>query len=363
MSLPLPTTATHAAAPAATMSALVLEDYGRMVVAQRPVPVVGDGEVRVRVHGVGICGSDLHGFTGANGRRFPGQVMGHEAVGTVDAVGAGVTSFTGGERVVVNPTLACQACDWCARGQQHICPQRRVLGVDPTLSSAFAEFFVVPERNLIPFDGILLHGALVEPLAVGYHAARRAGVSAGDTVAVIGGGPIGQAAALACIRLGAARVIVGEPREARRRLLEDIGAETFDPFTASAPLGAGEADAAIDAVGASETILTALELTAPGGTVVLVGMDAPAVELQAYPLTTQERSLVGAFCYTAEEFAETAAWAATVPETLDRLIERAVPLDEGPAAFEELTDPERLAGKIIIEFPAKPESAGPPASS
>lgn len=363
MSLSLSTTATHSAAPAATMSALVLEDYGRMVVTQRPVPAVGDGEVRVRVHGVGICGSDLHGYTGANGRRFPGQIMGHEAVGTVDAVGAGVTTLATGQWVVVNPTLACNDCAWCARGQQHICPQRRVLGVDPTLSSAFAEFFVVPERNLIPFDGILLHGALVEPLAVGYHAARRAGVVAGDTVAVIGGGPIGQAAALACIRLGAARVIVGEPREARRRLLEDIGAETFDPFTANVPLGAGEADAAIDAVGASETILTALELTTPGGTVVLVGMDAPAVELQAYPLTTQERSLVGAFCYTAEEFAETAAWAATVPETLDRLIERAVPLDEGPAAFEELTDPERLAGKIIIEFPAKPESAGSPASS
>lgn len=341
----------------ATMQALVLADFGVMTLTERPTPRVGEGEALVRVHATGICGSDLHGYTGENGRRVPGQVMGHETVGSVAALGPGTAgTLAEGDVVVLNPTLSCGRCERCAAGMSHICANRRVMGVDPTISSAFAEYFAVPEANLVPFRGEPAHGALVEPLAVGYHAAVRGGVGPGMDVVVIGGGPIGQAAALAARRLGAARVSVSEPSTDRRALLERLGVEVLDPAAGDVAAqvltrtgGAGAA-VVIDAVGASATLATALDATVPGGACVLVGMAAPRVELAAFAVSTFERSLIGTFCYPADEFAETAAWAEANPDLLDILVSAAVPAAEGPATFAAMAAGDNPAGKVLVTF-------------
>ncbi len=330
------------------MRALVLEDFGRMVITTLDIPAVDHGEVRVRVLATGICGSDLHGYTGENGRRHPGQVMGHETVGTVDVAGRDVTGVSPGDVVVINPTLACGDCSWCATGLGHICPRRRVVGVDPTITSAFADYVVVPESNAVPFTGEPRLGALVEPLAVGYHAARRGAVTADDHVLVLGGGPIGQASALACLRLGATSVTVSEPVPGRRGLLERLGVRAVDP--ALRPTVTPHPRVTIDAVGSGESLRFALEATAPGGTVVLVGMAAQRAQIEPFAVSTHERSVVGAFCYTAEEFASTARWAATVPEQLATLVETEIPVDRAPAAFAALAQGDLPAGKVLVSF-------------
>ena len=352
------------AAPPTTMRALVLEDYGHLSVAELPTPEAGPGEVLLRIHATGICGSDLHGYTGENGRRRPGQVMGHETVGTVVGLGPGARGGGAGlgDLVTVNPGLACGQCPACHAGRGHICRSRRVIGVDPDLTSAFADYLAVPASNVVPFTSgafgssgasSVTHGALVEPLAVGYHAAVRGEVREGADVLVLGGGPIGQAAVLACRRLGAGRIRVSEPLESRRLLVAGLGAQVLDPAAgdvAEQVQAGGPAEVTLDAVGSSATIATALNATQPGGRCVLVGMAAPDVRLDAFAVSTQERTLVGAFCYSPAEFAATAWWAGEVPDLLASLISLRVTPEEAPAAFSDLARGHDVVGKVLVVF-------------
>ncbi|WP_219416106.1 zinc-dependent alcohol dehydrogenase [Pseudonocardia nigra] len=341
------------------MRALVLSDFWKLTVDEVPDPEPRPDEVLIEVVATGICGSDLHGFTGENGRRRPGQVMGHETVGRVLAVGAQVPAGTCavGDAVTVNPVLWCGRCRQCRAGREQACPDKQVIGVTPELVSAFAERMAVPAQNVVRLpDGMPVeHGALVEPLAVGYHALVRGDCGSGDTVLVLGGGPIGQACALAALRMGAERVVVSEPAPARRDLNARLGVAVVDPTTeqdlpaAVATALDGESPTlVVDAVGSAATLATAFACAPLGATVVLVGMGAPAVELAAYEISTKERSVVGSFCYSAAEFRDTAAWAATVPESLAVLIEGRADLDGGPASFGALARGEDPSSKILI---------------
>ena len=124
------------------MNALLMKQYRRLDLVDMPAPAPGPGELLVRVHSCGICGSDVHGFDGSTGRRQPPLVMGHEAAGTVAGVGAGVVGFRGGDRVTFDSTVYCGACFFCARGEVNLCDNRQVLGVscgDYRRHGAFAE--------------------------------------------------------------------------------------------------------------------------------------------------------------------------------------------------------------------------------
>ncbi|MEV8267347.1 alcohol dehydrogenase catalytic domain-containing protein [Microbacterium sp. NPDC076911] len=337
----------------------MLEAFGTMVVAKRPVSDPAPHEAMVRTIATGICGSDLHGFTGHNGRRFPGQVMGHESVGRVVGYGSEVDPRTVpqlGAAVTFNPTISCGACPACDSDLAQICLSRQVIGVNEEISAAFAEYVTVPATNLValPQNMPAHHGALVEPLAVGYHAGIRGGVHGGSTVLVIGAGPIGQAAILAAQRLGAARVLVSEPAQSRRQLSTALGAEllpTGDQVDAALELTEGlGVDVVIDAVGYSKTLDTSLRSVRRGGVVVLVGMGSPSIELEAFRISTDERSVVGAFCYSTLEFEQTVEWAATVPDQLETLISTRVPLHEGPGAFRRLADGKSDESKVLVIF-------------
>lgn len=318
------------------MRALVFHGPGDLRVEQVPDPVPADGEVLIRVAATGICGSDLHGYTGENGRRHPGQVMGHETVGRVEGAGTLVT---------VNPVIGCGDCPQCAAGTEQLCARRRVIGVDPTYRSAFAELMAVPERNVVvlPADIPIEYGALVEPLAVGYHAARRGGVSPEDRVLVIGGGPIGQACALAARRLGAAEVVVSEPHPGRRALVSRLGFDAVHPSDVD-----GAATVVLDAVGSGASLGAALDKSTLGARVVLVGMNAPEVTLAAYAVSTYERTILGSFCYPSAEFRETAGWVATRPPGLEHLVDGRAGLGGAPDAFAALAAGSLDASKVLV---------------
>jgi len=349
------------------MRALVLTDWWQLEVQEVPDPEVGPTDVVLDIVATGICGSDIHGFTGENGRRSLGQVMGHETVGRIARIGDAVPASAGlelGAVATVNPVISCGRCTQCRAGREQACPDKRVIGVDPSYPSAFAEQMVVPAGNVVPLpDGMPIeYGALVEPLAVGYHALRRGDCRPGDSVLVIGGGPIGQACVLAARRLGAGAVVVSEPDPHRRELSESIGARTVDPAgTDDLPgrvgeLLAGPPTLVVDAVGLSRTISTALDCAPFGATVVLVGMGAPSLEIPAFGVSTQERSLIGSFCYSAEEFQQTADWVGGGPPELAALIEGRVGLHDGNDGFTALAKGESAASKILV-FPAGIEMA------
>ncbi|WP_031468250.1 zinc-dependent alcohol dehydrogenase [Sciscionella sediminilitoris] len=340
------------------MKALVLRDFWDFQVDERERKTPGPGEVTVRVFATGICGSDLHGYTGQNGRRVAGQVMGHETVGHIAELGAGVEGLAVGDVVTVNPVLACGNCPACAAGQEQACPDKTVIGVSAGYSSAFAEYFLAPARNLVrlPETMPIEYGALVEPLAVAYHAANRGGCGGADAVLVLGGGPIGQSAILAARMLGATAIAVSEPDPARRRLCAELGATPLDP--AEGDLAAGtvtalgrKADLVLDAVGTSATIADAFSCSVFGARVVLVGMNAPQLELPAYSVSTEERSLIGSFCYTARHFREVADWVATAPAELAALVEETVPVRDAPETFAGMARGSKaVAGKVLVSF-------------
>jgi threonine dehydrogenase-like Zn-dependent dehydrogenase len=334
------------------MRALVFHEPWVMTLEDRPEPEAAAGDALLEIVATGICGSDLHGYTGENGRRHPGQVMGHETVARV------LTDRTGthraGSLVTVNPVLGCRKCPACRSGRPQRCDQRRVIGVAPEICAAFAERMAVPVHNVVPLpEGTPADiGSLVEPLAVGYHAAARGAPAAGDRVYVVGGGPIGQAAALAVRRLGSERIVVAEPDASRRDLLAGLGFTTADPTAQStddvkSALG-GPADLVIDAVGLTGTLGSALDVATLGGRVVLVGMGAPSVEIAAYAVSTAERTILGSFCYDEDEFRDTARWASDHAADLEPLISGRVTLAEAPATFHALADHTLTASKILV---------------
>ncbi len=347
------------------MQVLVYNGPWDLTVESFDDPRPGPGEVLIRIVATGICGSDIHGFSGETGRRSAGQVMGHETVGRVEALGDGVDpALRTGTPVTVNPLIACGDCTACRAGAEQSCQNRRVIGVNPDIVSAFSGLMLAPERNVLslPEEMPIEYGALIEPLSVGFHAASRGDCAAGDAVLVIGGGPIGQACILAAQRLGVQRIAVSEPNATRRSLSASLGAHGVDPTAGDLPeqvaaaLG-GQATVVLDAVGNSRSLQDAIDSTGFGARVVLVGMNAPRVELPAYSISTEERTVIGSFCFTAQNFRDTAAWVGSAPEVLSRLIDGRVDMDGAVAAFTELAKGESDSSKVLVFPHGVPESA------
>jgi threonine dehydrogenase-like Zn-dependent dehydrogenase len=348
------------------MRALVLRDFYDIAVEERPDPVVGPGQVVVEVIATGICGSDFHGYSGENGRRHPGQVMGHETVGRIYELGPDVEALSVGQLVTVNPVMSCGECWACQSGQEQWCTRRVVLGVAPEIPAAFADWVAVPAGNIVPLPEDMPEelGALVEPMAVGYHAVRRGQARPEDRVLVIGGGPIGQACLLAARRVGVQALALSDVSPSRRDLCARLGAEVVDPSAGDLPgavsdrLG-GPATLVVDAVGLSPTVADAMAASGLGSRIVLVGMGSPQLELSAYALSTQERALIGSFTYSAAEFADTAEWVGTVPDGIEALIDGRVGWEGAPQSFDDLARGRSAASKILVFPQGPPESASP----
>src|SRR6266852_8117084 len=153
------------------MKALLLSQYRHFELTDLPTPEAGPDEVLIRVAACGICGSDVHGYDGSSGRRIPPIVMGHEAAGTIAAVGAGVSGFSEGDRITFDSTIYCGSCSHCLRGEVNLCDRRQILGVscsDYRRAGAFAEFVGVPARIIyrLPDNLSFAEAAMLEAVAV-----------------------------------------------------------------------------------------------------------------------------------------------------------------------------------------------------
>lgn len=338
------------------MRSLVLTDFGSLDVESRPIPEPGDAEVLLRVIATGICGSDVHGYTGENGRRVPGQIMGHESVGRIAAAGPGVGGLDVGSLATFNPVVVPIAEAGRFDGREQHCPDKTVIGVAPEVPAAFADYVLVPARNVVPLPVAMppLYGALIEPIAVALHAVRRAHVPADERALVVGGGPIGQSAVVALTIMGVHEIYVSEVDRRRRELCRKLGATAFDPSSATpaeqlAGHG-GPVPLAVDAVGLTRTIDDALGATELGGRVALVGMGSPRLDLDAFRVSTAERTLIGSFTYSMADFRDAARYAGKAPEILRHLISDVVTPDRAAAAFDTLAHGSPPAGKILVDF-------------
>jgi 2-desacetyl-2-hydroxyethyl bacteriochlorophyllide A dehydrogenase len=214
----------------AVMSAAVYKKPGVVEVENRPVPRPGPGQVLVEVDHCGICGSDIHMLLEGWGNN-PGLIAGHEYSGTIAAVGEGVTRWQVGEEVVGGPSPKCGTCRRCLEGKPSQCENRQGSMAEHP-DGAFARYILVREAALVRMPEGLSprEAALAEPLAVALHGITRSGVEKGDTVMVMGAGPIGALSVAALKAMGIGPITVVEPAEARRQLARDLGAEeVLDP--------------------------------------------------------------------------------------------------------------------------------------
>ncbi len=340
------------------MKALLLSQYRRLEIAELPDPTAGSGEVLVNVAACGICGSDVHGYDGSSGRRIPPIVMGHEAAGTIAAIGDGVTGFAEGDRVTFDSTIFCGACDNCRRGDVNLCDHRQVLGVSCAefrRPGAFAEYVAVPSRILyrLPEKLSFAEAAMLEAVSVALHGVSLAPVVEGSTVLVMGAGMIGLLTLQALRAAGCARVFVADLDSTRLKLAREVKATEVLSSEADVVgqvmqlTGEVGVDLAIEAVGRNETVKASIESVRKGGTVVLVGNISPEVTLPLQKVVTRQIRLQGS-CASAGEYPRAIELLASGAIRVGPLISAIAPLEEGPRWFERLYAREPNLMKVIL---------------
>lgn len=283
------------------MQAVVFRGAHRVRAEERVRPEVGPGQVLVRVRACGVCGTDRHIYEGEF-PATPGVVLGHEYAGEVVEVGPGVSDLVPGQRVAVDPNIACGICRPCRMGKVHLCENLTALGVN--YDGGFAEYSLVPRAQLYPFSGGLewAEAAMVEPVACCLHGIDLAGIRGGERVLVIGGGAIGQIHAQLARLSGAGCVALSDPVLSRRELARELGVDILlDPSTQSldemrAALDGG-ADVVIEAVGSAATAEQSIALAARGGTVIWFGVAAPEARsaVSPYDIYRREITVRGSF--------------------------------------------------------------------
>jgi L-iditol 2-dehydrogenase len=342
------------------MKALLLTEYRHLELTDLPRPEIGATDVLVRVAACGICGSDVHGYDGSTGRRIPPLVMGHEAAGIVEAIGGGVTRFKPGDRVTFDSTIYCGACDYCRAGRNNLCDRREVLGVscgDYRRYGAFAEFVAVPERIMyaLPDAVPLEHAALIEAVSVAVHAVSRAPLSPEDDVIVVGAGMIGLLVIQALRNAGCGRVLAVDIDDDRLALAKRLGASlTFNAAKGDAveqilaATGGRGAAAALEVVGTTATIDTAVRGVRKGGAVTLVGNLSPKAEIPLQMVVNRELVLRGS-CASNGEYPECIELLARGAIDVRPLISACIPLDEAPQWFERLYAREPGLMKVVVQ--------------
>jgi L-iditol 2-dehydrogenase len=349
------------------MKALLLSKYRHLEIAEVPTPRPGPDEVLVRVAACGICGSDVHGYDGSSGRRIPPLVMGHEAAGSVAALGAAVTDLTKGDRVVFDSTIFCGTCSFCLQGEINLCDKRRVLGVscaDYRCAGAFAEFVAVPRHvvHRLPENLSFSDAAMLEAVSVALHAVSLSNIVAGEAALVLGAGMIGLLTVQALRVAGCSTIYVADVDASRLKLADSLGAEPLqargkDLASQVAALTNGRGiDLAVEAVGLDETVRTAIDCVGKGGRVTLVGNVSPEVTLPLQRVVTRQIRLQGS-CASAGEYPQAIDLVASGKIQVKPLITAVAPLEEGPQWFERLYSREPNLLKVILT-PGKVETGG-----
>lgn len=264
------------------MKVAIMTDIGKMDYTLRDIPVPKDDEALVKVEYVGICGSDLHYYEhGAIGDFVvkPPFVLGHEAGGTVVAVGRNVKHLKPGDRVALEPGRTCGHCEFCKTGRYNLCPDVEFFATPP-VDGVFQEY-AVHEAALcfkLPDNVSTMEGALIEPLAVGFHAANQGGAHVGQTAVVMGAGCIGLVSMMALKAMGVSRVYVADIMQKRLDKAVELGADGVinsaqeDAVARVAELtGGAGCDLVIETAGTEITTRQAIAIVKKGATIVLVG--------------------------------------------------------------------------------------------
>lgn len=338
------------------MKALILEEPGRLATQEiEESRAPGAGEALVRVHRVGVCGTDIHAFGGKQPFFSYPRLIGHELGVEVLEIGPDVCNVAVGDRCAVEPYLNCQTCIACRRGRGNCCANMQVLGVH--VDGGLRERFVLPARKLhrsktLNFEQL----ALVETLGIGAHAVSRAQIEAGEMVLVIGAGPIGLGAMQFAKQAGA-HVIALDFNAQRLQFCRDVWGVSHTVQAGEAALetireltGGDLPTAVFDATGHPASMKSAFDTVAPGGRLVFVGLFQGDVSFFDPDFHKKEMTLLATRNALPQDFTNIIGWMENGAIGTAPWITHRAPMSDVPALFASWTKPETGVLKAVIEL-------------
>nr|QBH74073.1 alcohol dehydrogenase [Liposcelis bostrychophila] len=344
----------------------VLYKINDLRLEQRPIPIPKDDEVLLEMGCVGICGSDVHYLVNGRIGEFivnEPMICGHEASGIVAEVGKNVKNLKRGDKVAIEPGVPCRRCEFCKEGNYHLC-RDIIFCATPPVHGNLTRYYTHAADFCykLPENVSLEEGALLEPLSVGVHACRKAGVTLGSNVLITGAGTIGLVTLLAAKALGASKVLLTDINEKRLKTAKEFGADftllvnnsdkpTQQAKTIREMLGAYP-DRTIDCSGFESSVQLAVEATKPGGVVVLVGMGSPEVKVPTFQALVKELHIRGSFRY-ANDYPIALALVASKKADVKKLITHRYKIEETLQAFETAKTGEAIKVMIHVHKNAK----------
>ncbi|XP_022220541.1 sorbitol dehydrogenase [Drosophila obscura] len=349
----------------------VLYGIEDMRLEQRPIPVIADDEVLLAMDSVGICGSDVHylkeGRIGDFIMTKP-MVIGHEAAGVVAKLGKNVKSLKVGDRVAIEPGVPCRYCELCKQGKYSLCADM-VFCATPPYDGNLTRYYkhAADFCFKLPDHVSMEEGALLEPLSVGVHACRRAGVGLGSRVLILGAGPIGLVTLLVAQSMGASEILITDLVQQRLDVAKELGAthtlllkrdqSAEEVAEIVRRTMTAQPDKSIDCCGAESSARLAIFATVSGGVVVIVGMGAPEVKLPLINALAREVDIRGVFRYC-NDYSAALALVASGKVNVKRLVTHHFDIKETDKAFE--TSRKGLGGAIKVMIHVQPRNTNNP---
>jgi L-iditol 2-dehydrogenase len=340
------------------MKAVFVDDAEKIVVKDIKIPEIKEDEVLIKVNIAGICGSDIHTYKGLHPFRKPPVVIGHEVAGEVVRVGGKVKNVEKGERVTVEPQLGTGESEGRMTGNVNYSDNRLAPGVGEWLG-AMAEYFVAPESLVInlPDSVSYKRGVLVEPLAVGVHAAYKADIKSTDKVAILGAGPIGLLTLAAVKAKGVEEALVTDVFDYSLDVAKEMGAqETLniqnksDWISTAKQLMNGSFDKVLITAGVPNIVNQSLSLLRKGGKVVTVAMFHGPQEIDIENLQQNEKEIIGCMTYNRPDTEEALQIIKNDVIPVDKVISHVIPSEDAAKGFEMVDKKTNNSVKVLVKF-------------
>ena len=333
-------------------SEAILVTPKKFEIQECPMPEPKENEVLLKVEYVGMCGSDIHGFEFGPfiPPKDPNQKigLGHEVAGEVVGIGSKVTKFKVGDKVIIEPGVPDNTCEYCRTGRYNICPSVDFMATQPNYKGALCQYMTHPEdwTYHLPETMTTLEGALVEPAAVGMHAAILGEAKVGKSIVILGGGTIGLMVLQACLSLGATDITVVDVIPKRLELALKLGAkrvingkeqDTVQVLRSNELYGDHGVDLVFEAAGSAFTAGQAVQIVARGGKIMMVGTQSKPVPIDFLKIN-REVTIQTAFRYC-NNFPQTIEAIATGRSNVKDMVTNIYDYKDVQTAFEEAIDP------------------------
>ncbi|GAF12492.1 threonine dehydrogenase [Bacillus sp. JCM 19045] len=312
---------------------------------QREVPTLHEGEALIRVSYAGICGTDMMIYSGRHPRAKAPLILGHEFAGTIESIQDKASTFKAGERVVIEPLITCGTCKPCQRGDQHVCSSLRYIGIDR--DGGFAEFVTVPIGRLrrVPDEVSDQEAAMIEPLAVAIHTVKKSSIQVGDTVAILGAGPIGLLIGLIAQQAGASAIYISDMSAYRLQVAQSMGFQAVHAGEADIvevvkqeTNGEG-ADVVFEVAGSQITANQMIDAIKTQGEMVVVSVYKTAPTIDLAKMHFRELSIRTTRCFSEDDFVKAIRMLKHKQVNVMPLISHVLSLDHIEDAFNHMNNP------------------------